>query len=107
MNETSLAVLQIVGRVAVVVLCYYAVTKVCGCRSHCELWRHRLQSVLGWLSGIVACAGLFFPIIGGAAAIVLVAAIWLSELNYGFEAQTISFPTSRSTASDGGSGGGR
>lgn len=82
MNSQTLEVVQVLGRVAVVWLCWYAITKITVCtKEGCKL-RYRSQSVLGWLSGGVAAAGIFYPIVGGAAAIMLVFALWITNQNY-------------------------
>jgi hypothetical protein len=82
MNSQSVEVVQVLGRVAVVWLCWYAITKITVCtKEGCKL-RYRSQSVLGWLSGGVAAAGIFYPIVGGAAAIMLVFALWITNQNY-------------------------
>ena len=82
MDSQSIEVFQVVGRVAVVWLCWYAITKVTVCtKDGCKL-RYRSQSVLGWISGAVATAGIFYPIVGGAAAILLVFALWITDQDY-------------------------
>jgi hypothetical protein len=106
MNEVTFSVLQILGRLAVVVLCWHAVTMVCSCNENCTKFRHSLRTVLGWVSGAVACAGLFYPVVGGAVALFLVAAIWFAELDYETKskAQAFRFPEVSETTSDVGSG---
>ena len=101
MNEQLFQVLQLVGRVCMVWLCYYAVIKFSACSQQCCRWRYQAQSTLGWISGAVACVGLFYPVICGAAAIVLVLALWMTDLNYG--KNTGRFTAKASTGRDAGS----
>ena len=102
MAETTWLLVQLVGRLAVILLCYVAVTKLCECGKHCSKVKQSLKSVLGWISGAVACAGLFYPVVGGGLAIVLVLALWLTELDYG-KASAGRYTAKATAASDGGS----
>lgn len=83
MNEQAVLIAQLIGRISMVWLCYYAVIKFTACTQQCCRWRYQTQNALGWISGAVACVGLFYPVICGAAAVVLVLALWMTDLNYG------------------------
>jgi len=82
MAESTWLLIQLVGRLAVILLCYVAVTKLCQCGRQCSKVKQSVKSVLGWISGAVACAGLFYPVVGGVLAIMLVLALWLTEVDY-------------------------
>ena len=100
MAESTWLIVQLVGRLAVILLCYVAVTSLCGCGKQCSHLKQSLKSVLGWISGAVACAGLVYPVVGGVLAIVLVVALWLTEVEYG-KASAARFPAKATAASDG------
>jgi len=100
MAESTWLIVQLVGRLAVILLCYVAVTSLCECGKQCSHLKQSLKSVLGWISGAVACAGLVYPVVGGVLAIVLVVALWLTEVEYG-KASAARFSAKATAASDG------
>lgn len=96
MDDQTRAVLSIVGRFSLVVLCYCAVVKKMRCGDYCSLFRQRLQSTLGWVSGAVATLGLFYPVVCGLIALVLLLAIFATDLDYA-KKTTVVRTTSKSS----------
>lgn len=100
MDDQTRSVLAIVCRFSLVILCYCAVVKKMRCGYYCSLFRQRLQSTLGWVSGIVATLGLFYPMICGVIALVLLVAIFAADLDYAKKTPVIRTTTKSSQARD-------
>lgn len=100
MNDETRLVFSIVGRVSLVILCYWAVVKKMRCGDYCSLFRQRLQSTLGWVSGAVATLGLFYPVACGLIALVLLLAIFAADFDYATKTTTLRTTTKSSQARD-------
>lgn len=103
MDDQLRTVLSIAGRVFMVVLCYFVAMKKMKCGDYCSLFRQRLQSTLGWVSGAVATLGLFYPVICGLVAVVLLVAIFATDLDYGTKTSAVRITSKPSTIGDAGS----